>query len=139
MNRILAIAFASLVAASPAVGNLVTVHPGIGQDVHDVPPTGLKWMFGYRDGETRMDVLPIRVPANCELHAQIDVAGDARSAWVRLDSDAEEGRWTARNPTRTVKLRNRSDAPARAELVVAAFGKNRSRVDTRLSLNCHAW
>lgn len=124
------------VPAGPAVGSVLNTHHAIGSDMHEVPPTGMQWSIGFLDGETRMDVLPVEVPVGCELNAQIDVAGDPRSAWVRVDGD-DEGRWSMREPSRRLKIRNRSNRPMRADLVVAAFGKKRSRVDTRLSLRCN--
>lgn len=133
MYRLTAILLALSATASASV---VNVHTAPGNAVHEVPPTGLHWTIGYLDRETRMDVLPVMVPSGCELTAQIDVVGDPRSAWVRVDT-ADEGRWTLREPSRRVRVRNRDAAPMRAELVVAAFGDNRSRVDTRLSLRCH--
>lgn len=135
MTRLIACA-ALFLAAAPAVGSAINLHPAIGQAMHEVPPTGLHWTIGYLDGETRMDVLPVEVPSGCELSAQVDVVGDARSAWVRLDG-SDEGRWSSREPSRRLRIRNRNHGTMRAELVVASFGQKRSRVDTRLSLRCH--
>jgi hypothetical protein len=125
-----------LLLSSSATANMVAYHHATTDaDPHLVGERGLDWTTGYRDGESRIDVLPVHVPGKCVLTSRVDVAGHPGAAWTRLDG-RDEARWSARTAKRTLTVRNDEVRPMTAELVVGAFGKGRSRVDAHLDLVC---